>query len=123
MKATTNNILWATEGDLFYLGYLINSYLDPWANYLGEDTPSEEEIEESVEFTKKLILITSGLVAPEDFDANPSAAIPPNLEIALAEFIDFFLLIYPHLEPYNTETEHWANVLHRRQQQLWGCLS
>lgn len=112
-------VLWATEGDLFYLGYLISQFLDPFTIFSNE--PTQQEIDEGVNFCKKLILVTSGLITPEFFDSEFSA-IPPNLESALGDFIDFFLLIYPHLEPYNSESEHWAN-LGRRQQQLWGCLT
>lgn len=116
MKQIKTKVLWGCEeNDLFYLGYLTSLFLDPWSQFSEE--PTEQEVEDGTLFTKKLLLICSGLVPSDFFEVEDY--IPKSLDEALADFIENFLLLYPHIEPYNTEADHWANI-NRRNKQLMG---
>lgn len=85
---------WGEADQVYYIAYLIDRYLDPLSNF--SYCPPQQEIKEFSSFTRKLILLSSGLASTE---------LPTNE--ALADFIENFQQLYPHLFSQCPLWFHW----------------
>lgn len=86
------------EDDLHHVAYLISNYLNPLDGFVMPPQ-SSAEVEEFSNFTKKLILTNAGLM--------------PDDNAALADFIESFQLLYPHLCGAGGKAFYWANLSDR----------
>lgn len=94
MKISTP-ILLGQEDNLYYVAHLISNYLNPLDGFVMPPQ-SSVEVEEFSNFTKKLILTNVGLRSDDN--------------AALADFIENFQLLYPHLCNAGGKAFYWANL-------------